>query len=184
MKKNDAAGRILREFMETASPEEIGELERLLKERESRRRYSVPDPAEMAKKLSAQINRQMGLTGTSIKTMARDLVIRLAREHKPDITHAELKAIVEQMVPSSGGITSTESRSAVPPEMMKSMVIQFVLYSQGEMVQAELDRMPMGWVQKYWNAFPVSVRKLVSVYIKGGIDKKSFWKRINEAIGS
>ena len=182
MKKDNEANRILRDFMENASQDEIHELERLLKERESRRRYSVPDPAEMAKKLSAQIHQQMGLTNVNIKSMARDLVIKLAREHKPDITPRELKVLVEQMVPSKGGSTAPRKPN-VPPSMMKTMISQFIAYSQGEMEPAELEGLPEGWVQKYWNVFPVNVQKLLSVYIKGGIDTKSFWRRIAEALG-
>ena len=168
--------------METASSDEIHELERLLKERESRRRYRVPDPAEMAKKLSAQIHQQMGLTNINIKSMARELVIKLAREHKPDITTKELKALVEQMVPSGGGGLST-GRPNIPPSMMKTMLTQFIAYSNGEMDPRELEGLPEGWVQKYWDIFPVNVRKLLSVYIKGGIDTRTFWKRVSEAIG-
>ena len=168
--------------MENASQDELHELERLLKERESRRRYSVPDPAEMAKKLSAQIHRQMGLTDLNIKSMARDLVIKLAREHKPDITPKELRVLVEQMVPSSGNSTAPRQPN-VSPSMMKTMIIQFIAYSRGEMEPHELEDLPDGWVQKYWSVFPSSVRKLLSVYIKGGIDTRSFWKRISEALG-
>jgi len=168
--------------MENASQDDLQELERLLKERESRRRYSVPDHADMARKLSAQIHDQMGLTGANIKSMAMDLVIKLAREHKPDIKPDELKALVEQMVPS--GSAAGRAVHNVPPGMLKSMIIQFILYSQGEMNQEEINRMPDGWIEKYWNTFPVNVRKLISVYIKGGIDKRSFWKRIGEAIGA
>ncbi len=182
MKKDDEANRILRDFMENSSHDEIQELERLLKERENRRRYSVPDPAEMARKLSSQINQQMGLTGANIKFMARELVIKLAREHKPDIKPDELKALVEQMVPS--GLTAGRHAVSLPPDMLRSMILQFILYSQGEMDKDEIGRMPEGWIEKYWNAFPPSVRKLISVYIKGGIDKKSFWKRIGETIGA
>ena len=181
MKKDNAANRILRDFMENASQDEIHELERLLKERESRRRYSVPDPAEMARKLSEQIHRQMGLTGLNIKSMARDLVIKLAKEHKPDITPAELKALVEQMVPS-GSNSSAPRQPAVPPAMMKAMIEHFIAYSRGEMKPSELESLPHDWVQKYWDAFPRSVRKLLSVYIKGGIDTGTFWKRISEVL--
>jgi len=182
LKKDNAANRILRDFMENASQDEIHELERLLKERESRRRYSVPDPAEMARKLSAQIHSQMGLTGLNVKSMARDLVMKLAKEHKPDITPAELKVLVEQMVPSSSN-SSTPRQPAVPPSMMKTMIEQFIAYSRGEIKPSELKSLPDGWVQKYWNVFPRSVQKLLSVYIKGGIDTRSFWKRISEALG-
>jgi len=182
VKERDEAGRIIREFMENASQDEILELERLLKEREKRRRYSVPDPADMAKKLSSQIQNQMGLTNKNIKSMARELVIKLAREHKPDIKPDELRALVEQMVPSGSG-QGKGGAAPVPREMMKTMIVQFILYSQGKMESSELETMPEGWVQKYWDAFTPNIRKLISVYIKGGIDKRSFWKRIREALG-
>ncbi len=183
MKRDDEVSRILRDFMDNASPGEIDELERLLKQRENRRRYTVPDSAEMARKLSAQIHQQMGLTGANIKHMARELVMKMAREHKPDIRPDELDALVEQMVPT-GAQQGGRQAVNLPPEMIKSMVVQFILYSQGQMQQSEIERMPAGWIEKYWNAFPADVRKLVSVYIKGGIDKRSFWKRIKEALGS
>lgn len=108
------------------------------------------------------------------------MVARLAREHKPDITDAELRALVRQMVPEPdySGVAKK-----LPPDVLKTMVLHFVTYGTGRMTEEEKNSMPAGWTTKYWQVFPPEIRRLISSFLKGAMDAKVFWRRIMETLG-
>jgi hypothetical protein len=101
MKRSDAR-KILSDFMNSASPEEVRELERLLeRKRKSRGPLGSLDPGGAAKSMARDIQRQIGFTQENVRRTAVDMVVRLARQHQPDISEADLRALVNQMVPGA-----------------------------------------------------------------------------------
>ncbi len=169
--------KILNDYMKTATPEEKRELNRLLKSRENSGHSGVNrqglnvDVKSMAKNMSRQINEQLGKADINIQKMARDLVAQMALQYKPDITDKELSAIIKQMVPEK---KSNNISGRIPADIMKNMVMQFVSYSTGLMSERELSQFPDGWVKKYWGAFSRDIRDLITMYLKNGIDSRSF----------
>lgn len=182
---DDKKRKILEEYMKTATPEERRELNRLLKSREQQGKGNLQgrglnmDVNQMARNMSRQINEQLGMADINIKKMARDLVVQMARQHKPDITPKELSQIVRQMVPDR---RDSDISGKIPPEIMKKMIVQFIAYSTNTMTVNESAGLPEGWVKKYWSAFSQNIRDLITMYLKNGIDNRNFWLAVEKLL--
>ena len=172
--------RIINEFMKNSSPQEIEELNRMLEARKKSSPAGAMDVMGFARNMSRDLTRRMGFSEDNIKRMARELVIKMAREHKPDISSAELRALVRQMVPEPD---YSGAAKKLPPEVLKTMIMHFVTYGTGRMSEAEKKEMPQGWSKKYWEVFPPEIKRLISAYLKGAMDAKVFWERIKEIVG-
>ena len=183
MSIDDKKRKILEDYIKTASPEERNELNRLLKSREKeditdlRTQGLNMDVNKLAKNMSRQINEQLGMADINIKKMARDLVVQMALQHKPDISQKELNAIVNQMVPDK---KDSDISKKIPPDLLKTMITQFVAYSTGNMSGRDQAALPEGWAKKYWNAFSPDIRDLITMYLKNGIDNRNFWLAIEK----
>ena len=183
MSIDDEKRKFLNDYIKSATPEERKELNRLLKTREKgnsgdfKKQGLDLDVNSLAKNMSRQINEQLGMADINIKKMARDLVVQMALQYKPDITQKELSAIVKQMVPEK---KDNNISKKIPPDLMKSMIVQFVAYSTGTMSEKELTQLPGGWAKKYWNAFSQDIRDLITMYLKNGIDNRNFWLAVDK----
>ena len=178
MTTEDKKRKILEDYIRSATPEERKELNRLLKSRENKNLNDFKtqgldmDVNRLAKNMSKQINEQLGMADINIKKMAKDLVVQMALQHKPDITPKELAALVNQMVPEK---KDNDISKKIPPELLKSMIVQFITYSTGSMTEKDQAMLPEGWAKKYWNAFSQDIRDLITMYLKNGIDNRNFW---------
>ena len=172
---NDEAKKILNDFLKTASPHEIQEFYRLLDGREKSRGGVKVDVQNLAKTMSKQIEKQLGMTNLNTKKMARNMVIQMARKYKPEITDRELAQIVNNMVPEK----KPESAVRLPADILKTMVIQFIAYSSGNMSAAEKRNLPQGWEKKYWSYFSQEIKISIIEYLNGNINKRDFWNRVN-----
>jgi gamma-glutamyl:cysteine ligase YbdK (ATP-grasp superfamily) len=99
-KESELINTLLKNFLESASMEEIEELYKLLESRKNRfKGMSLNiDTQAMAKAMSESIQEQLGMANLNIKKMARELVAQLAIQHNPDISQDELNAIINHMV--------------------------------------------------------------------------------------
>jgi hypothetical protein len=178
MDADEIKKKIIEDFIRDASPEEIKELNRLLRSREGNKASNPGrmglnmDVKGLAKEMSSQISRQMGMANLNIKQMSRDLVVQMARQYQPGISEKELSALVEQMVPDK---RKTAVPEKIPFDLLKTMIVQFVSYSTGTMQEKDMASLPEGWVKKYWNSFSPELRILINNYLKDGIDNRSFW---------
>jgi len=182
MSIDDKKRKILEDYLKSATPEERKEINRLLNSREKKdiNDYKTQglnmDVNKLARNMSKQINEQMGMADINIKKMARDMVVQMALQHKPDLTPKELAAIVNQMVPEK---KENDISKKIPPELLKTMIVQFVTYSTGAMSEKEQSQLPEGWAKKYWSAFSQDLRDLITMYLKNGIDNRNFWLAVD-----
>ena len=175
---DDKKRKIIEEYLKTATPEERRELNRLLKSRKMNDNKLVRqglniDIKKSAKIMTGEITKQLGMTEKSIKKMARDVVAQMVLQYKPDITNRELTAIVSHMVPESSNKTEK-----IPKELLKTMIIQFISYSTGNMTEKEKAQLPNGWAEKYWSYFSQDIQYLITAYLKNGIDERKFRRGI------
>ncbi len=182
MSFDDKKRQILEDYLKNATPEERRELNDLLK---SRQKVCMEDfktggfnmdVNKLARNMSRQINEQLGMADINIKKMAKDLVVQLAYQYKPDITQKELAAIIKQMVPEKKKNIS----KIIPPEILKSMIVQFISYSTGTMSKKDQAQLPEGWARIYWDAFSPDIRNLITAYLKNGIDNRNFWLAVDK----
>lgn len=164
MKNDDIKNNLLDRFLRNASVEEMEELYRLLDERD--KKTGKPPGLNgslnldsMAKNMSKQIQEQLGMANLNMKKMARDLVVQLALQYKPDITERELNAIVNQMVPDS---SSTAIAKKIPPDILMEMVVQFI--------ETDMNS-GMEWKKRYWDVFPKDIKLGIAGFLSGDIGK-------------
>ncbi len=185
MSIDDKKRKILEDYMKSATPEERKELNRLLKSRDKKPAADFKtqglnmDVNQLARNMSKQINEQLGMADINIKKMARDLVVQMALQHKPDITPKELNAIVNQMVPEK---RDSDILKKIPPDLLKSMIMQFIAYSTNSMSVKDQAQLPEGWAKKYWGIFSQDIRDLITMYLKNGIDNGNFRLAIDKLI--
>lgn len=185
MSADDKKRRILEDYIKNATPEERKELNRLLNSRERGGPGSVKaqglnmDVNKLARDMSRQINEQMGMTELNIKKMARDLVVQMALQYKPDISTKELTAIVNHMVPEK---KESDLSKKIPPQLLKTMIVQFVTYSTGTMTEKDQSGLPEVWAKKYWSAFSPDIKNLITMYLKNGIDNRNFWLAVDKVL--
>jgi hypothetical protein len=180
LKKENDPRKILSEFMNNASPEEIRELERLLeRKRKSRGPLDSLDPGGAAKNMARDIQRQIGFTQENVRRTAVDMVVRLAKQHQPDISDAELRALVSQMVP---GANEPDMGKRLPPEILKEMVTHYVLFRTGRMTGEELKAYPEGWHSRYWRVFPPGIKKSINRFLSAEMEPREFWSQIERDI--
>lgn len=178
MKNDDIKNNLLESFLRNATIEEMEELYRLLDERDRRQKQRPQfgmsgklDLDSMAKNMSKQIQEQLGMANLNMKKMARDLVVQLALQHKPDISEKELNAIVNHMVPDSRG---TDIAKKLPPDLLMTMVAQFIETD----INSEAE-----WKKRYWEVFPDEIRLGIAGYLSGDIGKEELL-RITAAFSS
>ena len=145
----------------------------------------APDPRRFAEELSSQLNIDGNIEG--LKKSIRDYAIRIIRQQAPELTDAQLEELTRSWIPErgSGAKKRGSVESGVPPELLSSMVDQFVSFSLGRMEEEEdrALRKEMGaWPDKYWKSFPQVIRLLITDFIKDEIDEKEFNTRIGLAL--
>ena len=180
MDKDRYLEEILSDFMKNASPDEVRELDRMLAQRKGRQGGAASlDPHDFARNMARDIKKQVGLTSENVRRTAVDMVVRLARQHKPDISEAELQALVREMVPGS---SLGESSAAIPPEILKTMVMHYVLFRKGRMSVEDLQGLPPGWHHRYWELFPEKVKKDINRFLRGHLEAGEFWRCVERDI--
>ena len=149
---------------------------------------AIPDPRRMAKEINAQFKMEESIE--TLQESIRDYAIRIIRKEAPELTDAQIEELTRSWVPegkleklAQGQEGAAES--AIPQDLLSSMVEQFVSFSLGQMEDKEDQalRKEMGqWPDKYWKAFPQVIRLLVTDYIKGEINETEYRQRLGLAL--
>jgi len=162
--------KMLNDFLQNASPEEIRTLERLLEERKGRKKPFSINVDTMAKDMARSIEEQLGITTENIAKSAREIVTTMILQYRPFILKKDLETLVEMLVPSR------KKRPKLPPDILMTMVTHFVCYSTGRMPDSEKKELPEGWTEKYWENFPETMQKLIGAFLREQITEKEFWE--------
>jgi len=161
--------KLLSEFLRNASIDDIYELYALLEEREKKQKRQAfnlnLDLDSMAKNMSKQIEKQLGMSNLNIKKMAQDLVVQLAIQYKPDITTEELNAILSQMVPDK----RTDIAKKIPSDILITMVAHFIESDINSGIE---------WKKRYWEVFPEEIKLAIAMFLRGDISKDELFKRV------
>jgi len=144
----------------------------------------MPDPQKMAKEITDKINDGVGGSIDMMRKTVQDMIIKLLREHAPELNDQQINELCQAWLPDRAAPGKTAG--GLPPDVLHSMIDQFVSFSNGEM-NAKVDktlRKEMGaWPERYWNAFPPVVRQIITDYLKNKISAKDYKAQINVALG-
>jgi len=148
---------------------------------------AIPNAREMAEQLNSQLNIQGTIEG--LKNSVKDYAVRIIKQQAPDLTDKQIEELTSAWIPASAGSQSRSpaagQESALPVNVLASMVDQFVSFSLGRMEDEEDKalRREMGpWPDKYWKSFPQVIRLLISDFLKGEIGESDFNTRMGLAL--
>jgi hypothetical protein len=145
----------------------------------------------MAENMARSVNEQLGAS-LDVGEISRKIVADIIREKEPQITEDELQVLLDRWLPSSPAPTSSQApevspqeRSepeSVPPDVLLTMIGQFLQARQGKLSAEELDQLPKDWQARYWKLFPAKSQQLIQNHLDGRIDEVSFWEQIIGAL--
>ncbi|MDR1618308.1 MAG: hypothetical protein LBS06_04590 [Treponema sp.] len=140
---------------------------------------NLPDPRRMAANIGSQIN--IGPSIEGLRESIREMAVRIVKQEAPELDDGQIDELVKTWVPGGG----EGSGSKVPPDMLQSMIDQFVSFSRGTMngIEEKGLRDELGaWPDRYWKAFPQVIRLVIRDYLKGEMGEKEFKSRISAAL--
>jgi hypothetical protein len=146
---------------------------------------NLPDPQRMTKEITKRIN--SGISGgiEGMKKSVQDMIVKILKEHAPELNDDQVDELCRAWLPDGTGAKKSAG-SGIPPDILLSMIEQFVSFSHGEM-KASVDknlRDEMGaWPERYWNNFPPVVRQIITDYLKDKISEKDFKNKICITLG-
>ena len=146
----------------------------------------MPNPERLAKEITTKINEGVGGGIEGMRRSIQEMIIRIIREHAPELNEKQINELCQAWLPDRISADNSEDKGAVPPEMLLSMIDQFVSFSHGTMKKSTDDelRSEMGaWPERYWKAFPPVVRGLITDYLKNKTTEKEFYSKLKTALG-
>jgi len=145
---------------------------------------NMPDPKKMTKEITEKINAGIGGGLDGMKKSVQDMIKNILKEHAPELNEKQRNELCNAWLPNETGKKNPVSE--LPPDVLLSMIEQFISFSHGEMKES-VDknlRDEMGaWPQRYWNSFPHVVQQLTTDYLKDKITEKDFKSKICIALG-
>lgn len=141
----------------------------------------------LASKVAADIQERMGASMESIRGTVRGFVADIIRKEAPEVSEAELSALLEAYVPDPASKPAADPMaSELPPEALRDMALAFVEYSQGQMAPSRQEQlwsqMPR-WQEAYWKAFPPALKAIVKGYLDGRLDAETFGTALLSLLG-
>ena len=84
------------------------------------------------------------------------------------------------------GLAGGKADGKAPPvDLMRSMIEQFVAFSQGTLnkeIEKDLRDELDAWPERYWNAFPPVIRLIITDFLKDRITEEEFRSKIKIAL--
>jgi hypothetical protein len=172
-------------ILNMATEKDIIAIKSALKRREARSASpSGQSLGDMVTGMASSMNERLTMPLDDLRKTVRDMVARIIRENAPEISEDQVNELLSEWVP--GNARRQRTSSQFPPDAIISMLKSFIAFSLNAMTPIEdmqlRQRIP-NWPERYWSSFPENVQKLVSLYLKGKLDEKVFWKEVFGALG-
>lgn len=100
--------------------------------------------------------------------MSRDMIKNIILENVEEISKNDLDILLDHYTPDPA--KKREDEKNIPPEMLQSMIKQFIAFSVGrmdKMEEAELRHTLPNWPEKYWQIFSPETQSWIKNTIKG-----------------
>jgi hypothetical protein len=165
---------------------------------------NLPDPHAMAQELSARVDISGAING--LKASVRDMAVRIIKQEAPELNDKQIEELTNAWIPEKSplpsggearqdgnpvspdkmpGALQGKAQSALPEDLLRSMIGQFVAFSQGAMDKGEDQELRDqfgSWPERYWKAFPAVIRLFITDYLKGEIGEKDFQSKIETVL--
>jgi hypothetical protein len=149
---------------------------------------AMPDPHRMAQDLSSRLDMGLGTGLNSLTDMVRSMAVRIIKQEAPELTEAQVGELTRAWIPSAapGGAPGPGKDDTLPPDLLASMINQFISFSLGRMSPDEDQslRAELGsWPERYWEAFPQVTQLIITDFLNGEMPEGEFNSRIGTAMG-
>jgi len=145
-------------------------------------------PKKIAEESAHSISEQVSYSKSTVRNMIKNFAVDIIRKEAPELSDEQVRELLKAWIPDPESATPRaqhKKESNIPFDMMIAMIEQFIEYSEGRLSvrqQAQL-RQEMGeWQEKYWKWFPPDIREALSLYLKGTIDKETFWLDVHKTL--
>jgi hypothetical protein len=184
MADREALYHVLDYILNKATTDELGVISEALNRRASERRgLGGIDPRGMAESMARNVKEQLGKLG-DVGSIARKMVTDMIREKEPGIGDEELKVLLDSWLPgtrsggTAEGVPTAQSNAPVPPDVLVTMVSQFVAEARGTLSDSERSELPRGWRERYWESFTHPIRELIDAHLHGRLGEVEFWQQL------
>jgi hypothetical protein len=143
-------------------------------------------PERTARQAANSIQEQISYSQESVREMVRGFALDIIKKNAPELSEEQINELLAEWIPNEEEKKRRAQQVTLPPDLLITMVQQFISYSEGTMPateQMKLEHEIPEWYKKYWERFPVGVRDALSLYLKGKIDKENFWAQVTGTIG-
>jgi hypothetical protein len=179
---------LLEFILNRATSAELEVIAEALKRRQgSGRGLGGISPRNMAENVAEKVTEQLGEM-LDMQTISRQIVTDLIRQKEPNISDEELEVLLNNWLPSSAhssknGVQPQDQQQkqegeAVAPDVLITMISQYVSARRGTLPQGEQDRLPKNWQSLYWESFPDKVRVQIREHLNGRLNEVEFWDSI------
>ncbi|MFW5712435.1 MAG: hypothetical protein ACOC2R_01360 [Spirochaetota bacterium] len=146
---------------------------------------------KMAEESAHTIADQVSYSKDTIRNMIKNFAVDIIRQNAPELSDEQVRELLEAWIPdphSSSAKRQADKRAqegSIPSDMLIAMIEQFIAYSEGRLPvrqQAQLRREMGEWQDTYWKWFPPEIRDAIALYLKGTIDKETFWLDVHKSL--
>lgn len=136
-------------------------------------------PRGMAENMAQQVKEQLGGM-LDVHTISRQIVSDLIRQKEPNISDEELEVLLKNWLPGSGvpEPEQTAEQEEIPPDLLITMVSQYVSARRGTLSSQEQGELPKNWQSRYWESFPEQLRALIRAHLSGQLSEEDFWDSV------
>ncbi|MCL2294309.1 MAG: hypothetical protein FWC36_05540 [Spirochaetes bacterium] len=176
-------------ILNKADEKDLGVIEEVLKRRLEQKSKSPGgvDINYLARTAGDSISKQLSYSREQVRETVTGFVKGIIKQHAPEIGDNELKVLLDEWVPDPEAAKKkhAEKEKKLPNDVIIKMIDQFLRFSNDQMSldeqKALRDSMPQ-WQEDYWKAFPLRIRGLLTLYLKGKIDSEACWREIKKEL--
>jgi hypothetical protein len=136
-------------------------------------------PRSMAENMAEKVKQQLGGM-LDVQAISRQIVSDLIRQKEPNISDDELEVLLKNWLPGSTrtDVEQTAEQEKISPDLLITMVSQYVSARQGTLSQQEQAQLPENWQSRYWESFPEHIRAQIRAHLSGQLNEVDFWDSV------
>jgi hypothetical protein len=147
-------------------------------------------PRGMAENAAKKVKQQLGGM-LDVRAISRQIVTDLIRQKEPNISDKELEVLLNTWLPGTAHTRGDAAQAAEPagqrrgqgregaaPDVLVTMISQYVSARQSTLPPEEQDKLPKNWQSQYWESFPDKIRGLIREHLNGRLNEVEFWDSV------
>ncbi|MGP1521355.1 MAG: hypothetical protein ACTTIZ_07645 [Treponema sp.] len=143
-----------------------------------------------AKNIEDEINTSIKVSMEGVCKTIRSFAYDVIAREAPELDEEHKQMLLDEWIPhfngSSSNIVKNGLINGIPSSMMFEMVFQFVRFGIGKMPKEEIkaleENIGTSWSKRYWDAFPIQIKKLIKDYIESEISAETFNEKLNHLL--